>query len=79
MKAVITYGHLLHSKMEKYIYIPIGSEESVIMTSNSFMWSSKNLTPSWTWTVTLGEDRAPEREGKYFLLSSITRYKNNKV
>lgn len=51
---------------------PTGSDESVMMMSNWPWCSSRNVTPSWMWTWTLGSEKPTDMPGKNSLLRAIT-------
>lgn len=51
---------------------PSGSLESVMMTSNSFLRSARNLKPSSTWTLTLGCSKPTAMPRRYFLERRMT-------
>ena len=57
-------------------FLPIGSDESVIMTSNSLICRSIKAKPSPICCVSLGLEYPLDMYGRYFLLTSITIYNN---
>ena len=63
---------LLITNNNTYPHSPIGSLESVIITSNLSEYFSINLIPSLIWMVNLGDENPTDIDGKYFFETSIT-------